>query len=161
MFIGRLADLPVQRACLPAAIVRALDALNALDLATLPNGRHELEGDRLFVLIQDATPRAIEDSRIEAHATYADIQLPLGARECFGFSLAQPGLAACDDQLAERDLAFYPDPENEAFIDVAPCEYIVFLPGELHRPCLAVEGEGSAPFRKAVLKIHRELLGLN
>lgn len=106
MFIGRLADLPVQRACLPAAIVRALDALNALDLATLPNGRHELEGDRLFVLIQDATPRAIEDSRIEAHATYADIQLPLGARECFGFSLAQPGLAACDDQLAERDLAF-------------------------------------------------------
>ena len=160
MFIGRLADLPAQRACLPEAVVRALEALRALDLESLLPGRHDIDSDRMFVLVQDATPRAIDDSLIEAHATYADVQIPLGARECFGFALPQPGLVACDDQLAERDLVFYPNPENEAFIDVAPGEYIVFLPGELHRPCLAIEGEPAAPFRKAVVKIHRELLGL-
>ena len=120
MFIGRLADLPAQRACLPEAVVRALEALRALDLESLLPGRHDIDGDRMFVLVQDATPRAIDDSLIEAHATYADVQIPLGARECFGFALPQPGLVACDDQLAERDLVFYPNPENEAFIDVRP-----------------------------------------
>lgn len=158
MILGRLADVSAQRALLPAAIARAINAVLALDPATLPCGRHDIEGDRVFVLIQDATPRAVEDSLIEAHATYADVQIPLGASECFGFALAQADLAPCDDQFAERDLAFYPTPDNEAFVDVAPGDYIVFLPGELHRPCIAIEN--TTPFRKAVIKIHGDLLGL-
>ena len=159
MILGRLADVSAQRAALPAALVQAIEAVLALDPDNLPSGRHDIVGDRVFVLVQEATPRHVEDSLSEAHAIYADVQMPLGAAECFGFSLPQADLTPCDDQLAERDLAFYPTPDNEAFIDVAPGDFIVFLPGELHRPCIAIDG--TAPFRKAVIKVHRDLLGLN
>ena len=159
MILGRLNDLDAQRAILPPALVRSIEMLLARGLSTLPPGRHELEGDRLFALVQDATPRRVENSLIEAHADYADVQIPLTASECFGFSHPQPGLAPCDDQFAERDLAFYPTPESEAFFDVAPGEYAFFLPGELHRPCITFEEP--APFRKIVIKIHRELLSLS
>ena len=159
MILGRLADLPIQRKFLPPALVRSLETLLAKNLSTLPTGRLDLEGDRIFVLVQDATPRTVENSLIEAHATYADVQIPLTASECFGFAHPQPGLTPCDDQFAERDLAFYPTPETEAFFDVAPGEYAVFLPGELHRPCITFDEP--APFRKIVIKIHREELGLS
>ena len=158
MILGRLADLDTHSALLPEALVRSLRALLALDPHALACGRYDLDGERVFALVQDATSRRIEDSQIEAHATYADVQIPLSVSECFGFALPQPDLAPCDDQLAERDLAFYPTPETEAFIDVAPGEYIVFLPGELHRPCTTFDEP--APLRKIVLKVHRSLLGI-
>ena len=61
-------------------------------------------------------------------------------------------------QTREKDLAFFPAPEGESFIDSAPGMYLVFLPDELHRPCLAINGK--RPLRKIVVKIHSSLLGL-
>ena len=158
MIVGRISDTARQQALLPAAVVRGIQAVQQLDLAGLAPGRYELEGDKLFYLVQDATPRTIEDSLIEAHKIYADIQIPVGASECFGFCLPQPDLAPCDDRLASSDLAFYPTPDKEFFIDIAPGEYVVFLPDELHRPCIAIED--TTPFRKVVIKVHASLLGL-
>ena len=158
MIVGSLSDLPRHKAVLPAVIVRAIEAVQNMKLDELPPGRYELEGEALFVLIQDATPREIADSLSEAHRSHADVQIPVGASECFGFALPQADLHACDDRLDSHDLAFYPTPANECFIDIEPGSYIVFLPGELHRPSIAINDK--TPFRKAVIKVHTSLLGL-
>jgi biofilm protein TabA len=158
MIAGRIADVTAQRGVLPGAIVRALEALRGVELGTMKPGRYEIEGDDLFYLVQDAELRTLEESRAEAHRTYADIQIPLSARERYGFALPQPGLAPSDDEFDARDLAFYPTPDGESFIDAAPGDYLVFLPGELHRPCVVVKDKET--IRKAVVKIHARLLGL-
>ena len=157
MIIGSLADLAKQKASLPAVVVRALEALEKIDLKAQPAGRYEIEGDKLFYLVQDATPRSVADSKPEVHRAYADIQLPVGARERFGFALPQQGLACVDDRFAASDIGFYAMPENEFFMDVDPGAYVVFLPDELHRPCIV--SEGSETFRKVVVKVHASLLG--
>ena len=158
MITGRLSDVPHQRALLHPALLRAFDALAALDLARAAPGRVELDSERLFYMIQDTELRRIENSQAEAHAQYADIQIPVSTVERFGFSVPQDGLALIDDQLEARDLAFYADPANEFFMNVAPGCFAVFFPGELHRPCLAVDAP--QPIRKVVVKVHASLLGL-
>jgi biofilm protein TabA len=158
MILGLLSGLDQQRQVLPPAIVRALEAFQAQSMAGKPPGRYEIEGDKLFCLVQDAKPRAVADCLSEAHHRHADIQIPISTRERFGFALPQTGLAPCDDQIESRDLAFYPTPANEFFMDVEPGSYVVFLPTELHRPCVLIEDKSG--FRKAVIKVHASLLGL-
>ncbi|MDR0380349.1 MAG: YhcH/YjgK/YiaL family protein [Candidatus Accumulibacter sp.] len=158
MIVGRISDVAAQRAFLPGAVVRALEALQKIDLGTMAPGRYEIEGDKLFYLVQDVELRTLAESRVEAHLAYADIQVPFSAGERYGFALPQPALAPDEDQFETRDLAFYPTPAGESFIDAAPGAYLVFLPGELHRPCLVIAGRET--IRKAVVKVHGSLLGL-
>jgi biofilm protein TabA len=157
MMVGRISDVAAQRSVLPGAVVRALEALRQVDLGALAPGRYEIEGDKLFYLVQDVDLRTLEESRAEAHRKYADIQLPFSAVERYGFAL-QPDLAPIDDQFEAKDLAFYPTPARESFIDAVPGTYLVFLPEELHRPCVIVEGPER--IRKAVVKVHASLLGM-
>ena len=158
MIVGLLADVTQQKSILPDAVSRALEALAKIDLAAKEPGRYELEGDKLFYLIQDVETRTLDESKSEAHHNYADIQVPLTGTERYGFSLPQAGLKATDDRLATGDIAFYPAPANEFFMDIEPGAFAVFMPKELHRPCLAVKEK--AKIRKAVVKIHVSLLGL-
>lgn len=158
MILGLLSEVALQKPVLPPAIVRALEAFLMQDMINKAPGRYELEGDKLFCLVQDAVPRSVADSQSEAHRRYADIQIPVSATERFGFSLPQSGLAPCDDRLEAQDLAFYPAPANEFFMDVEPGAYVVFLPAELHRPCVLIKNK--TEFRKVVIKVHSSLLGL-
>lgn len=158
MIVGRIADANSQKSTLPAAIVRALEALQKVDLAKAEPGRYEIEGDKLFYLVQDVELRTLEESRAEAHHKYADIQIPFSTAERYGFALPQPELPPNDDQLADKDLAFFPTPVGESFIDAAPGTYLVFLPKELHRPCVIIKNKEK--IRKAVVKVHASLLGL-
>jgi biofilm protein TabA len=158
MIVGRISDLATQRGALPDAIVRALEALQKAGLDTLALGRYEIEGDQLFYLVQEAELETLAECRVEAHRQYADIQIPRSTGERYGFALPQPDLAPSDDQYETKDLAFYPTPAGECFIDAAPGDYLVFLPHELHRPRLAIEGKKT--IRKIVVKVHASLLGM-
>lgn len=158
MIVGLLSDVSKQRSVLPAAAVRAIEALQQLDLAQMDAGRYELEGDKLFFLIQDVETRTLDESRSEAHRRYADVQIPLSAGERYGFSLPQADLTPSEDHLEARDVAFYPQPANEFFMNLEPGAFAIFLPGELHRPCLAINGKSK--LRKTVIKVHVSLLGM-
>ena len=158
MIVGLLSDVAKQKSVLPAAVVRAIEALKNLDLTKVEAGRYELEGDKLFYLIQDVETRSFDESKSEAHHSYADIQIPLTGAERYGFSLPQANLAATEDRLTSGDIAFYPTPANEFFMDIEPGAFAVFMPKELHRPCLSVKEK--TKMRKAVVKIHVSLLGL-
>ena len=51
----------------PAAIATALEFLAKPETAELPVGRYELDGDNIFVLIQDQTTAPVENKRAESH----------------------------------------------------------------------------------------------
>ena len=158
MIVGLLSEVSAEKNVLPAALARGIEALMKLDPSRIDAGRYEVEGDKLFVLIQDVDSRTFEESRSEAHSKFADVQIPLSASERYGFSLPQAGLAQVEDRLEANDVAFYENPSREFFMDIDPGTYVVFLPNELHRPCLTITEK--TRIRKAVIKIHRDLLGL-
>ena len=158
MILGHLADVEKQTAVLPPAIAKGIKAIQELDLAKKEPGRYAIDGEALFYIVEDATPRAVADCHPETHRDYADVQIPISTTERFGVALPQAGIAPVEEFFGNRDLGFYAKPANEFFLDVEPGSYIVFLPEELHRPCVLIEDK--APFRKVVIKVHRDLLGL-
>lgn len=95
---------------LPAAVVRAAEALEERNLDELENGRHELDEEGMFLLVQDATTREIADSNPEAHREHADIQIVLKGAERFGFAPADAGLVALEDRLDSGDIALSDSP---------------------------------------------------
>ncbi|GAA5174075.1 YhcH/YjgK/YiaL family protein [Niveibacterium umoris] len=158
MFLSDLTSWRARTPVLPQAVARALAALETRALDTLPPGRYPLDEEGMFLLIQELVTRPLADSRPEAHRDHADIQIVLAGRERFGMAAPDAALAPVDDLLATRDIAFYPTPTREWFVDLQPGQLAIFYPGDLHRPCVAVDAP--APVRKAVVKIHRRLLGL-
>jgi biofilm protein TabA len=158
MIVGLLSDVDKLKNILPAAIVRGIEALKNVDLSAKEPGRYDLEGDDLFYVVQNAVPRMVDEIRTEAHFIYADVHIPVGASERYGFSLPEAGLDVTEPSVEGSDVAYYPAPAKECFLDLNPGAFVVFIPGELHRTCIAIADNNA--FRKAVIKVHARVLGL-
>ena len=76
----------------PAAIATALEFLAKPETAELPVGRYELDGDNIFVLIQDQTTAPVENKRAESHRNYIDIQYLFTGKEVQGYAPLLPGV---------------------------------------------------------------------
>jgi len=64
---------------------RAFAFLAATDLAALPPGRHEIDGDRIYVSIDHKDGRGEDGARLEAHRRYIDIQYTIDGNELIGW----------------------------------------------------------------------------
>lgn len=153
MFLGHLQHHTL---FMPAVIASALDYLRDTDFSQMEPGRYPIDGTQIFALLQDPTTQLWESGLPEFHARYIDIQCLLEGEEVIGYSLANPDLANITDQLAERDIAFVAQQENETRLVLTPGMFAIFYPGELHRPCRALH----TPMRikKVVIKIAVELV---
>ena len=59
---------------------KAFEYLQTLE-AGCPNGRYELDGDRVYCLVQRYRTKPLEQATFEAHRKYADVQCLLAGRE--------------------------------------------------------------------------------
>ena len=153
MFLGHLHHTTF---ALPAVIASALDYLRLTDFSQMEVGRYPIDGENVFALVQDPMTQSWESGLPEFHARYIDIQCLLEGEEGIGYAPANAGLSKITDQLAERDIAFVAQQENESRLMLTPGMFAIFYPGELHRPCRAP----NAPMRikKVVIKISADLL---
>ena len=114
------------------------------DFAALPLGKTEIDGNNVFVSVQEYG-QTDREPVYEAHAVYADIQLILKGSERFrwGKGTLAPLDEARDFRLASVD-------EYVEFT-LRENQFAVFLPGEPHAPGLPENGPAFC--RKAVIKV--------
>ena len=133
---------------LPERFQRALEFLASQDLAALPLGRIDLEGDALFVLVQEYDTKRAEEGRWEAHRRYADIQLTPVGRERIGVArIEQMQVETPYD--AQRDVGFFQGAGD--WITLEPGRFAIFFPQDVHLPC--IECAGAQRVRKVVAKV--------
>lgn len=60
---------------------KAIDYLTATDLNTLPLGKTEIDGNRVFLQVMEARTRELTDESYEVHRDYMDIQIDLDGCE--------------------------------------------------------------------------------
>lgn len=113
-------------------------------------GKHDIDGNNLFVLISNDCTDYLENRRAEYHAKYLDIQIVLAGVEGMTFSNCPAGKPDTD-WLADKDIAFLPAGVDEKQLVMQTGDFVVFYPGEVHKPLCAV-GE-PANVRKAVVKM--------
>ena len=138
----------------PAAIQTALDFLAKEDTAALPVGRYELDGDNIFVLIQDQTTAAPSEKRAESHRNYIDIQYLFTGEEMQGYAPLLEGVKG--EEPAGKDNIYYQDVADEQFVHLKAGDFTIYFTDDIHRPnCTDKE---PAPIHKAVVKIKESLI---
>lgn len=131
-------------------IAAAVDYLLNTDLASLPVGRVEIDGERLYALVQEYTTKTAGQGVWEAHRRYIDIQFVQRGQERMGFaSLGKMQLGA---YLPEKDFQAMNGTGNT--VDVFEGAFVIFFPEDAHMPGLSVDTPEEV--RKIVLKVRVE-----
>jgi YhcH/YjgK/YiaL family protein len=126
----------------------AFDFLMRPDLPELANGTYELDGKRLYAIVQQYRGRGRRKSRIEAHRRYIDIQHVISGHEVIGFRNFSACTPDAEGWNEANDICFSSDPA-ELWIPVPPGSFAIFYPEEDgHAP---MAGQGMV--RKVVVKI--------
>jgi YhcH/YjgK/YiaL family protein len=114
-------------------------------------GRHALDGDDLFVNIEEYTTKLRDQGRWEAHRKYADVQYVVSGCERMGYAVID-GMAVEQAYDAEADVGFYTG--NGVMLRVPAGTFTVFMPQDAHMPCIA-DGSPGEPgaVRKVVVKV--------
>jgi YhcH/YjgK/YiaL family protein len=114
--------------------------------------RVEIEGEKLYVLVQCYEPRARETGRFEAHQRYTDLQYLCEGQERIEVCEfpSQPGLSAYD---ANGNLHFPLGTQAHSRICLQAGRVAVLFPHDAHAPGLRVD-EADTLVRKLVIKIH-------
>jgi YhcH/YjgK/YiaL family protein len=146
MIIDQLTNLEQYRG-LPSRLVRALEFLRDTDVLSLALGRHDLDGDRLFALVQEYPTKPVAECRWEAHRRYCDVQFVARGVERIGVVNIER-MRVDQPYDSDRDVAFFAGEGD--FITLHAGAFAIFAPQDVHMPCLTV-GE-SQPIRKIVLK---------
>ncbi|QIW16643.1 hypothetical protein A4G20_10040 [Pasteurellaceae bacterium RH1A] len=154
MFFGHINHVDFRQ--YPAAIGRALRYLQETDLAAIPAGRYDLEPEKMYVQVLDLTTKPDEEILPEVHRNWIDVQFLQSGVEKIAVSVDQGKYQVATPYDAERDIAFYTQGENEAYLTFRAGNFAVFFPQDAHRPAIA-DGQPSA-IRKVVVKVAVSLL---
>lgn len=117
------------------------------DLKELPEGKYEIDGQRVFAMVSKSPGRAKEDAQIETHKKYIDIQLVLAGTDTMGWKPKALCMQPTGEYDPQADIQFFDD-EPDAWITVKPGAFAVFFPEDAHMPMIS---EG--PIHKVVIKV--------
>lgn len=126
---------------------KAFEYVKNTDFSKMENGRHDIEGDNLYVNIQTLNGKNIQDASIEIHKKYIDIQIPLLGVEQIGWKPTCDLLEEAAPYNEEEDIAFYID-KPTSVCRIYPGQFVIFFPEDGHAP-----GIGEGMIRKIVLKV--------
>ncbi len=131
MILDTLSHARVYQALHPA-FPAAFDFLARPDLATLPDGRLDLDGSRLYALLQTYETKPVAGGRLECHRRYLDIQFLLTGVESFGYAPLEMAGQVAEAYDAARDIAFLDG--TAAFVTLQAGDFAVLFPHDAHLP---------------------------
>lgn len=136
MILDRLDNASSYRGIHPG-IDKALEYLAKTDFARVANGKHELDGERLFAMVQRYRTRTLDQIVWEAHRRYIDVQYIVAGAERMGYTALRDGLTI-KKPYDEQSEAILFDADGAMF-DIWAGGFTVFMPQDVHAPGLAVD----------------------
>lgn len=139
---------------------KAFEWLKTLDSES-PDGKTFLSEKKLYGNIFTFNPKSREDGVLESHRRYVDLHVVLHGQEKMEWEV-DSHLSALGGYDEEKDVIFYRKKEifPGQFL-LQPGFFAVFFPHDAHLTQLKTAIAASVPFKKVVVKIDRELLGLS
>ena len=126
MVHGTLADSKKYEALHPR-FGKVFEFLRSHDLAKLPLGRHEIDGNDVYVNVSDAKLKTWDpDARLEVHRKYFDIHVPIGGEEVNGFIYDEDCAKVPDFNVAD-DYALFRNSKMSK-VSVKKGEFVIFYP---------------------------------
>jgi len=116
-------------------------------------GRYSIQGDALFVIIEEGRSHDPATRRFESHREHIDVQFCISGGERMDVTTLADGLTIAEDFQPGGDIAFYQDPDRACTqLAVLPGHVAIFFPDDAHKPSLRL-GTPATAYRKAVVKV--------
>lgn len=129
-------------------IASGLRYLEKTDFSLLEPGKYELDGSKLFALVQRYESKPRETGKWEAHRKYIDIQFIAQGIECMGYANID-GLTVTQPYSDKDDCLLFDGKGN--ILTAAAGNFLLFAPQDAHMPGLALTAP--QPVTKVVVKV--------
>lgn len=117
---------------------KAFKFLKENNLRALETGKHLIDGEDIFVLVQSYTTKENLLCYFESHKRYVDIQFIVsGVEKMSWFPIER--LTLTEDDLANSDKALYKEDSIGNDFIVNEGQFVIFYPEDGHKACIAVE----------------------
>ncbi len=114
-------------------------------------GRHDIDGDHCFALVQTYESKSIEKAKFEAHRKYIDIQFIHSGRETILWApldtMKEETMAYSD----EKDAALWKLTADTTPLHVSAGHFAILWPQDAHAPC--IEWDKPEQVFKVVIKV--------
>ena len=131
-------------------IAKGFDFLRTTDLDAIPSGKHDIDGDTIFALVQEYKTKPLNECKLESHKKYIDIQYVIRGEEMMGVTTHNNQKVLEVNE--EKDYTFYEG--TTSLVRVSKGMFTIFFPDDLHQPC--VQTESAAEVKKVVIKVMME-----
>ncbi len=130
---------------------KAIDFLRRTDIPDLADGRVEIDGDRVFAIVQRYETIMTDAPRLEYHRKYIDIQYIVSGKEVIGWAPAGR-MVVTEAYDEDKDICFGTVPKGEMTpVYLQEGQLAVLYPEDGHAPRLAA-GDPSR-VHKIVVKV--------
>ncbi|MHB1083489.1 MAG: YhcH/YjgK/YiaL family protein [Thiobacillus sp.] len=126
---------------------RAFGFLRNTELMALEPGKHTVQGEAIFAIVEACAGRTRAEAKLECHRRYIDIQLVLDGIDEMGWKPLAECVDPATDYDAARDIRFFND-APASWIATPPGSFCLFFPDDAHAPLVSTEF-----IRKVVVKI--------
>ena len=143
-------DHAVQYEALNSRFAKAFAYLRAVD-GSQSLGRHDLDGDHCFALVQTYETKPVEKALFEAHRKYIDVQFIYSGRETI---LWAPLTAMAEETMAyseEKEAALWKLVPDVTPLHMSAGHFAILYPQDAHAPC--IEWEKPEQVFKVVVKV--------
>ena len=128
---------------------RALDYLANTDFTVLEDGKHPIDGERIYALVMTYSTEPERERSFEAHHKYLDVQCILQGRETIYWAPTDE-LSPMGEYSEEKDIVFLSG-DPRASLQLNSGSFAVFYPEDAHKP--NCDWNGPQQNRKAVIKV--------
>lgn len=129
---------------------KAIAFIEENNLDTLPLGRTEVDGSRVFINVMEAHTKEAANLNFEVHKRYMDIQIDLIGTEMI--QVATQPIEEVEAYDESKDIGFWTGEVDTACV-MGPGRFIVCMTDELHKPGIQVGNETA--IKKCVVKVER------
>lgn len=152
MIFDRLENFADYAALAPDAWSKIAAFLRKLGEGMTP-GRYEVDGDRIYAMVNSLKSHVLDLDKLEYHTCYADIQIVIsGSEEIVCGPLDGKETIPYDPQ---KDIGFHRLEDETSCAKLIPGYFMLILPGEGHAPDI---GDGKDVL-KSVIKVSLDCFG--
>lgn len=127
---------------------KALHYIHDTDFSQLADDTYFIDGEDVRVKVQHMTTKQPAEARLEAHDTFADIQMVFEGKEVI-LTCFRDGNLTLAEAAPERDISFFEGPADP--VKLTAGQFIVVFPDDVHGPGVCC-GE-PARIRKGIFKV--------
>lgn len=148
-----------QKVTLADSFDKAFAFLEQLTDAT-PDGTYELDGRKVYAMVQSYDTVPGEPPKLEVHRKYIDIQYTISGTEVLAWTPCGETIPEETPYNPENDAAFLQIPEKTeiAHLEMKPGMFAVFFPGDAHWGKVQSAAAGPSSVRKVCVKIAADTL---